>query len=74
MEKGERLEARIEAQLREWAAELESLKAKADKAVAEARQELLRARRRAPQGDRGQAQEVEQGLTNRIGTASRGGK
>jgi leucyl aminopeptidase (aminopeptidase T) len=39
MEKGERLEARIEAQLREWAVELESLKAKADKAVAEARKD-----------------------------------
>jgi hypothetical protein len=39
MGKGERLEARIEAQLREWAAELESLKAKADRAVAEARKE-----------------------------------
>ena len=37
MSKGEPLEAKIEAQLREWAAELESLKAKADKAVAEAR-------------------------------------
>ena len=37
MSKGETLEAKIEAQLREWAAELESLKAKADKAVAEAR-------------------------------------
>ena len=39
MGKDERREARIEAQLREWAAELESLKAKADKAVAEARKE-----------------------------------
>jgi hypothetical protein len=39
MEKGERLEASIEAQLREWAAELESLKARADKATAEARKE-----------------------------------
>jgi chromosome segregation ATPase len=37
MSKGEALEAKIEAQLREWAAELESLKAKADKAVADAR-------------------------------------
>jgi hypothetical protein len=37
MNKDEALEAKIEAQLREWAAELESLKAKADKAVAEAR-------------------------------------
>jgi chromosome segregation ATPase len=37
MSKGEPLEAKIEAQLREWAAELENLKAKADKAVAEAR-------------------------------------
>ncbi len=37
MGKGEGLEAKIEAQLREWTAELESLKAKADKAVAEAR-------------------------------------
>jgi ElaB/YqjD/DUF883 family membrane-anchored ribosome-binding protein len=37
MEQGERLEAKIEAQLRQWAAELESLKAMADKAVAEAR-------------------------------------
>lgn len=37
MSKGEPLEAKIEAQLREWSAELESLKAKADKAVAEAR-------------------------------------
>jgi chromosome segregation ATPase len=36
MSKGQPLEAKIEAQLREWAAELESLKAKADKAVAEA--------------------------------------
>ena len=36
MSKVEPLEAKIEAQLREWAAELESLKAKADKAVAEA--------------------------------------
>jgi chromosome segregation ATPase len=39
MGQGERLEAKIEAQLRGWAAELESLKAKADKAVAEARKE-----------------------------------
>jgi chromosome segregation ATPase len=37
MSKSEPLEARIEAQLRAWAAELESLKAKADTAVAEAR-------------------------------------
>jgi chromosome segregation ATPase len=37
MSKGAPLEAKIEAQLREWAAELESLKAKADRAVAEAR-------------------------------------
>ena len=37
MGKGDGLEAKIEAQLREWAAELESLKAKVDKAVAEAR-------------------------------------
>ena len=37
MSKSEPLEAKIEAQLRAWAAELESLKAKADKAVAEAR-------------------------------------
>ena len=37
MSKGEPLEAKIEAQIREWTAELESLKAKADKAVAEAR-------------------------------------
>ena len=37
MSKSEPLEAKIEAQLREWAADLESLKAKADKAVAEAR-------------------------------------
>src|SRR5262245_14161698 len=37
MSKGEALEAKIEAQLREWAAELENLKAKTDKAVAEAR-------------------------------------
>jgi hypothetical protein len=37
MNKDEALEAKIEAQLREWAAELESLKAKADKAVTEAR-------------------------------------
>ena len=37
MRKGEPLEAKIEAQLRGWAAELESLKGKADKAVAEAR-------------------------------------
>jgi uncharacterized coiled-coil DUF342 family protein len=37
MSKSESLEAKIEAQLREWAAELESLKAKADTAVAEAR-------------------------------------
>jgi chromosome segregation ATPase len=36
MSKSEPLEAKIEAQLREWAAELERLKAKADKAVAEA--------------------------------------
>ena len=36
MSKGEPLEAKIEPQLRGWAAELESLKAKADKAVAEA--------------------------------------
>jgi dsDNA-specific endonuclease/ATPase MutS2 len=35
--KSEPLEAKIETQLREWAAELESLKAKADTAVAEAR-------------------------------------
>ena len=39
MGQGERLEAKIEAQLRGWAAELESLKAKADKAVAEVRKE-----------------------------------
>jgi hypothetical protein len=39
MDEGERLGARIEARLREWAAELESLKAKADSAVAEARRE-----------------------------------
>ena len=39
MDKGERLEARIEAQLREWAAELESLKGKADRTVAEARKD-----------------------------------
>jgi chromosome segregation ATPase len=39
MGKDERLEAKIEAQLREWAAELESLKAKADKAAAEARRD-----------------------------------
>lgn len=37
MSKGEPLEAKIEAQLRAWAAELEGLKAKADRAVAEAR-------------------------------------
>src|SRR5262245_13139065 len=37
MSKSEPLEAKIEAQLREWAAELESLKASADRAVAEAR-------------------------------------
>ena len=37
MGKDERLEVKIEAQLREWAAELESLKAKADKAAAEVR-------------------------------------
>jgi hypothetical protein len=37
MSKDQPLEAKIEAQLREWAAELEGLKAKADKAVAEAR-------------------------------------
>lgn len=37
MSKGEPLEAKIEAQLRVWAAELEGLKAKADRAVAEAR-------------------------------------
>jgi hypothetical protein len=41
MEKGERLEAKIEAQLREWAVELEGLKAKADKAVAETRKEYF---------------------------------
>jgi len=39
MGKDERLQAKIEVQLREWAAELESLKAKADKAVAETRKE-----------------------------------
>ena len=39
MGEGDRLEAKIEAQLREWAAELESLKAKADKTTAEARKE-----------------------------------
>jgi hypothetical protein len=39
MSQGERLEAKIEAQLREWAAELEGLKAKADKAVADARKQ-----------------------------------
>jgi predicted nucleic acid-binding Zn-ribbon protein len=39
MEKGERLEARIEAQLRQWAAELEGLKAKADTARAGAQKE-----------------------------------
>jgi predicted phage gp36 major capsid-like protein len=33
----EELETKVEAQLREWIAELESLKARADKAVAEAR-------------------------------------
>ena len=32
-----RLEAKIEAQFREWAAELENLKARADRTVAEAR-------------------------------------
>jgi chromosome segregation ATPase len=39
MEKGERLEAKIEAQLSAWAAELEGLKARADRSVAEARKE-----------------------------------
>jgi predicted nucleic acid-binding Zn-ribbon protein len=39
MGKSGRLEARIEAELREWVADLEGLKAKADKAVAETRQE-----------------------------------
>ena len=39
METSERQDARIEARLREWAAELESLKARADTAVAEARKE-----------------------------------
>jgi septation ring formation regulator EzrA len=39
MEKGERLEAKIEAQLRQWAAELERLQATADRAAAEARKE-----------------------------------
>ena len=39
MDRSERLDARIEARLREWAAELESLKATADTTVAEARKE-----------------------------------
>ena len=39
MDQGERLGARIEARLREWAAELESLKANADTTVAGARKE-----------------------------------
>ncbi|MGH7268321.1 MAG: hypothetical protein ACREMB_26170 [Candidatus Rokuibacteriota bacterium] len=39
MDTSERLDSKIEARLREWAAELESLKAKADTAVAEARKE-----------------------------------
>jgi chromosome segregation ATPase len=39
MDRGERLQASIEAQLREWAAELERLKARADTAAAEARKE-----------------------------------
>jgi chromosome segregation ATPase len=39
MGEDDRVEARIEAQLREWAAELERLKARADTAVAEARKE-----------------------------------
>jgi chromosome segregation ATPase len=39
MGKAEGLEAKIEAQLKAWAAELERLKARADTAVAEARKE-----------------------------------
>src|SRR5262245_46500057 len=39
MAKDRPLEARIEAQLQEWLAELEGLKARADKAVAEARKD-----------------------------------
>jgi hypothetical protein len=39
MGKDEQREAKIEAQLREWAAELETLKAKADTAAAEVRKE-----------------------------------
>lgn len=39
MSPSDRLEAKIEAQLREWAAELEKLKAKADRTVAEAQKE-----------------------------------
>ena len=39
MSTSNRLEAKIEAQLREWAAELETLKARADRTVAEARKE-----------------------------------
>jgi hypothetical protein len=39
MSPSNRLEAKIEAQLPEWAAELENLKARADKTVAEARKE-----------------------------------
>ena len=39
MGKGDGLEEKIEAQLREWVADLEGLKARADKAVAEARTE-----------------------------------
>jgi chromosome segregation ATPase len=39
MSTSDRLEAKIEAQLREWATELEKLKARADRTVAEARKE-----------------------------------
>ena len=39
MDTGERPDASIEARLRQWAAELESLKARADTTVAEARRE-----------------------------------
>jgi chromosome segregation ATPase len=39
MGKDEQQEAKIEARLREWAAQLESLKAKADRAAAEVRKE-----------------------------------
>jgi hypothetical protein len=76
----ERLEAKIEAQLREWAAELESLKAKADKAAAEARKNYyeqvdelreeidakLRAWSRVLEGSQGKTESAEAATKNLV--------